>query len=263
MLYKPVSVSAICGGLHLIPRQISKRNVTFIQFNICCCVQNFIKIRWLFAEIWPYNDFQNGGRPPSWNCFATIRDHPRSLFCWPQLPVKFHVNLIHRSEDIAIWIFRIFDLKCLFVSPKWGLWTPKCDYSSSRPQKAHHCMRKSASYKLSTVKIRWGVWPVGELTESVTDTHTDTHTGKFMFCPCIVLDRQKVKWPTIPIFITHQHSIMLTCDTNIAFLSDYLSLSGTVSQRLNTPSYYSFPSAKHLREISTWLITTNGALNTG
>ena len=22
--------------------------------------------------------------------------------CWPQLPVKFHVNLIHRSEDIAI-----------------------------------------------------------------------------------------------------------------------------------------------------------------
>jgi len=28
--------------------------------------------------------------------------HDRSLCCWPQLPVKFHVNLIHRSEDIAI-----------------------------------------------------------------------------------------------------------------------------------------------------------------
>ena len=28
----------------------------------------------------------------------TIRDHPRSLCCWPQLPVKFHVNLMHRSE---------------------------------------------------------------------------------------------------------------------------------------------------------------------
>jgi len=37
--------------------------------------------------------------PPSWNCFTTIRDHPRSLCCWPQLPVKFHVNLIHRYED--------------------------------------------------------------------------------------------------------------------------------------------------------------------
>jgi len=30
--------------------------------------------------------------PPSWNCFTTIWDHPRSLCCWPQLPVKFHVN---------------------------------------------------------------------------------------------------------------------------------------------------------------------------
>jgi len=42
-----------------------------------------------------------------WMCsnqivFTTIRDHPQSLCCWPQLTVKFHVNLIHRSEDIAI-----------------------------------------------------------------------------------------------------------------------------------------------------------------
>jgi len=54
--------------------------------------------------------------------------------------------------------------------------------SSSRPPKGTS-LRKSASFKLSTVKIRWGVWPVGELTESVTDTHA--HTGKF-----IALDRQ-------------------------------------------------------------------------
>ena len=59
-----------------------------------------------------------------------------------QLPVKFHVNLIHRSEDIAIWFFRIFGLKCLF-NPKMGVLgdfgplNMKCDCSSSRPQKAH------------------------------------------------------------------------------------------------------------------------------
>jgi len=93
-----------------------------VTFKICCCVQNFIKIGWFFTEIWRYNDFQNGGHPLSWNCFTTIRDHPRSLCCWPKLPVKFHVNLIHRSEDIAIWIFRIFGLKCLFRPPKWGFW---------------------------------------------------------------------------------------------------------------------------------------------
>ena len=39
-------------------------------------------------------------------------------------------------------------------------------------------LRKSASFKLSTVKIRWGVCSVGELTESVTDTHTHTHTHR-------------------------------------------------------------------------------------
>ena len=52
-------------------------HVTFIQFKICCGVQNFIRIVWFFTEIWRYIDFQNCGRPPSWNCFTTIRDHPR------------------------------------------------------------------------------------------------------------------------------------------------------------------------------------------
>jgi len=79
-------------------------HVTFTQFKICCCVQNFVKSGF-FTEIWRYIDFQNGGCPPYWYCFTTIWDNPWSLCCWPQLPVKFHVNLIHRSEDKAIWIF--------------------------------------------------------------------------------------------------------------------------------------------------------------
>ena len=83
-------------------------------------------------------------------------DQPRSLCCWPQLPVKFHVNLIHRYEDIAaIWIFCTFGLKGLFSPQNGGLgrlWTPKCDYSSSRPAKGTS-LRKSASFKLFTVKI--------------------------------------------------------------------------------------------------------------
>jgi len=51
-----------------------------------------------------------------------IRDHPRSLCSWPQLPVKFHVNLIHKSEDIVIYICRILGLKCLLRPPKWWFW---------------------------------------------------------------------------------------------------------------------------------------------
>ena len=57
------------------------------------------------------------------------------------------------SEDIGILIFRIFRLKCLFRPQNWGfggLWTTKCDYSSSRPPKGSS-LRKSASFKLSTV----------------------------------------------------------------------------------------------------------------
>jgi len=100
----------------------------------------------------------------------------REVCCWPQPPVKFHVNLIHRSEDIAFWIFAYLAWHA-YSGPQnggfVGLRTPKCDYSSWRPPKGTS-LHKSASFKLSAVKVRWGVWPVDELTESVTDT--DTHT---------------------------------------------------------------------------------------
>jgi len=98
----------------------SLSNATFSFFD------HVMKIGRFFTEIWRYIDFQNDGCPPSWNCFTTIRDHSRSPCCWPQVPVKCHVNLTHRSEDTAVCIFSIFGLKCLFRSPKlgfWGLWT--------------------------------------------------------------------------------------------------------------------------------------------
>jgi len=69
------------------------RDVHAVQ-NMRLCTK--LQTRWFFTEIWQYIDFQNGGRPPSWNCFTTIQDHPRSLCCWPQ-PVKIHVW--HRTEE--------------------------------------------------------------------------------------------------------------------------------------------------------------------
>jgi len=73
----------------------------------------------------------------------------------PQLPVKFHVNLIHKSDSYLnvshIWLkMPIQARKRGFLG---GLWTPKCDYASSRLPKGTF-LRKSASFKLSTVKIR-------------------------------------------------------------------------------------------------------------
>ena len=94
---------------------------------------------------------------------AAVRDHPRSLCCWPQLPVEFHVNLIHRPEDIAVRIFRIFAFNHLFRSPKWGFggtFDHNCDYSSSRhPKDTSLC--KSASVDVSHVKIGSAAWALG------------------------------------------------------------------------------------------------------
>jgi len=123
-------------------------HVTFIQFKICCCVQNFIKIGWFFAEIWRYNDFQNGGRPPSWNCFTTIRDHPRSLCCWPQRPVKFHVNLIHISEDNPhIWLEMPIQAPIIGVLGDFGPLNVIVHHRD--PQQAHPCVNPGLlSYQL-------------------------------------------------------------------------------------------------------------------
>jgi len=102
------------------------------------------------------------------------------------------------QSDTQIWRYSYLNFLAYlawnaYSGPQNGvfgrLWTPKYDYSSSRPPKGTS-LRKSPSFKLSTLKIRWGVWPVGELTESVTDRHTHTCTGEFIFCRCIALDRQ-------------------------------------------------------------------------
>jgi len=39
---------------------------------MCVTVSNFIKIGETVAQIWQFNGFQNGGRPPSWICEIRI-----------------------------------------------------------------------------------------------------------------------------------------------------------------------------------------------
>ena len=51
------------------------------------------------------------------------------------------MSIWHRSDDIAIWIFRMFGLKCLFRPPKWGFWGTLDPwiwlFIIETPQKAH------------------------------------------------------------------------------------------------------------------------------
>ena len=163
-------------------------HVTFIQFKICDCVQNFIKIWWFFTEIWQYIDFQNGSRLPSLSFFY---HHMRPLM--KSLLLAAAACQISCQSDKQIWrysylIFLHIWLQMPIQPQNEGfgrLWTPKCDYSS-RPAKSTS-LRKSASFNLPTVKIRRGVRPEGSW-QKVWRTHR--HTGKFIFCPCIALDRQ-------------------------------------------------------------------------
>ena len=74
------------------------------------------------AEIMARNQLQDGGRPPSWICYIIISDHPRSLFIGPHRPVKFYANPMHSFEDMTIWIFFRFSLKCLFTPTKFWFW---------------------------------------------------------------------------------------------------------------------------------------------
>ena len=125
------------------------RDVHTVQnLKICCGVQNFMKIGLFLTEIWRYIDFQNCCRPPSWNCFTTIRDHPRSLL------LAAAACQISCQSDTQIWRYSYLNF---FAYLAWnaysgpqnevfgGLWTPKCDYSSSIPPKGTS-LRKSASF---------------------------------------------------------------------------------------------------------------------
>ena len=78
--------------------------------------------------------------------------HELSLCCWPQLPVKFHANLIHRSEDIAIWIVSHIWLEMPIQVPKIGVLGdlgPLTVIIHHRDQKTHPCVNpRLLSYQL-------------------------------------------------------------------------------------------------------------------
>jgi len=85
--------------------------------------------------------------------------------------------VIHRSEDLNFFAYLAWKNWSAYSGPQnggfGGLWTPKCDFSSSRPPEGTP-LRKSASFKLSN--------PLRGLTCRRADrecdghTHPDTHT---------------------------------------------------------------------------------------
>jgi len=118
----------------------SLSNATFSFFD------HVMKIWWFFTETWRYIDFQNGGPPPSWNCFTTIRDHPRS-------PCQ-----ISCQSDTQIWRYSCLNFSLIWLEmpiqvPKikvLGDFGPLTVIIHHRePQKAHPCVNpRLLSYQL-------------------------------------------------------------------------------------------------------------------
>ena len=112
---------------------------------------------------------------------ATVRDRSQSLL------LATAACQISCQSDAHIWRYFAQLAWLAYSGPQnGGFGPPNVIIHHRYSQKAHPCVHsRLLSYQL---KIRWGVWPVGKLTES--GTHRHTHTGKFIFCPCIALDRQ-------------------------------------------------------------------------
>jgi len=52
------------------------RSSAVVDFQICGCAPNVIKIGWFFVEIWQFTDFKDGWYPPSWifEIWSLLRD---------------------------------------------------------------------------------------------------------------------------------------------------------------------------------------------
>jgi len=86
MSYGQKVIFKMAAAAILILKNSVFSHVNRIRFiNICYSVPNFIKIGRFFTEMWRFNDFRNGDRPPSWIlkicsfCPAALADIP---FCF-------------------------------------------------------------------------------------------------------------------------------------------------------------------------------------
>jgi len=70
-------------------------HVSVALVKICVCVLNFVKFGRFAAEIWRYNDSQNGGRPPCWIYCDVIILYRKSEFNTLDIVLNFDVHRFH------------------------------------------------------------------------------------------------------------------------------------------------------------------------
>ena len=91
-------------------------HVAVIGFNIWCSIP---------YEIWRFNDFQNGGRPPSWICYDVTILHHRTHFRCPNIVLKFLVDRWCSFRDTCNIVRQPFG--CTYGP--WQFWGCACAVS--------------------------------------------------------------------------------------------------------------------------------------
>ena len=151
-----------------------------MQFKICCCVQKMPSksddFHWDMA-IYRFSKWRSSA------ILELFYHHTRPPM--KSLLMAAAASQISSQSDTQIWRYSCLNFSHIWLempiqAPKMGvlgLWTPKCDYSSSRPPNGTS-LRKSASVKLSTVKIRWRRGLSCRRVDRKCDTHTHRHTRR-------------------------------------------------------------------------------------
>ena len=141
------------GRVHLAEGSnvaVLEQEIRSVELGVCpmqlfSFFDHVMKIWWFYTEIWRYIDFQNGGRPPSWNCFTTIRDHP-----WSPCQISCQSNT-------QIWRYSCLNFSHIWLEmpiqfPKTGVlgdFGPLTVIIHRDPQKAYPCVNpRLLSYQL-------------------------------------------------------------------------------------------------------------------
>ena len=131
------------------------------SFIIDCMLLSAMDLTEKTRSLWPKIEIQDGGRTPSWICYVIISDHPQSPFISPHRPVKFYANPMYSFEDMTIWNFCRFGLKCLFSPKNFGFFGAKIGEGifGFRPQPNQFFRFGPQRFLPNFVKIGWKMRP--------------------------------------------------------------------------------------------------------
>ena len=72
---------------------------------MCVIVPDFVPIEQTVAEILPFFDFEDGGRPPAWICYTPVCTTHDSVFGRLYHCAKFGLNRYSSFDNIQVLIF--------------------------------------------------------------------------------------------------------------------------------------------------------------